>query len=79
MLRHASLASICLASLTVVTLVPAVRAARPSETLLPATTKSFVSVPDVDLMRKELEETQIGQLMKDPLMQPFIEDRKSVV
>jgi hypothetical protein len=78
-LRHASLASICLASLTVVTLVPAARAARPSETLLPATTKSFVSVPDVDLMRKESEETQIGQLMKDPLMQPFIEDLRRQV
>jgi hypothetical protein len=63
----------------VVTLVPAARAARPSETLLPATTKSFVSVPDVDLMRKELEETQIGQLMKDPLMQPFIEDLRRQV
>ncbi len=50
------------------------RAARPSETLLPATTKGFVSVPDVDALRERWDSTDLGRLVNDPIMQPFVED-----
>lgn len=48
--------------------------ARPAEKLLPASTKSFISVPDVDALRAQWDNTQWGALAKDPLMKPFIED-----
>ena len=51
------------------------RAAVPaSETLLPNTTKGFVSVASVDQMREAWNKTQLGQLSQDPLMKPFVED-----
>jgi hypothetical protein len=49
-------------------------AARPAEKLLPASTKSFVSVPNVDELRARFDKTQWGVLAKDPLMKPFVED-----
>jgi len=49
-------------------------AARPAAELLPATCKFFVSVPDVDELRKKWEETQLGHLARDPVMKPFADD-----
>ncbi|MEO8498421.1 MAG: hypothetical protein ABI614_25440, partial [Planctomycetota bacterium] len=49
-------------------------AAKPSETLLPNTTKAYISVPDVDKLREHFDQTQIGQLLSDPVMKPFVED-----
>ncbi len=49
-------------------------AAPPSEDLLPNTTKGFLSVPDVELLRTKWNETQLGQMIHDPVMKPFIED-----
>lgn len=51
-------------------------AVEPSEELLPAYTKGFLSIPDVDLLRSRWDTTQLGQLMNDPVMAPFIEDVK---
>lgn len=51
-----------------------VNAARPSDTLLPNTTKAYVSVPDVDNLRAHFDQTQFGLLLNDPVMQPFVED-----
>jgi hypothetical protein len=51
-------------------------AAVPSELLLPATTKGFISTHDVDEVRKKFNETQLGALVADPVMKPFIEDLK---
>ncbi|MDZ4819220.1 MAG: hypothetical protein SGJ20_09635, partial [Planctomycetota bacterium] len=51
-------------------------AAKSSDQLLPATTKGLLSVPDVDLLQKEFDTTQFGQLLKDPLMEPFVADFK---
>ena len=53
---------------------PASSAVRPSESLLPSTTKGYISAPDVDLLREKFSETQLGQLVEDPVMKPFIED-----
>jgi hypothetical protein len=48
----------------------------PSEQLLPSTTKGFVAAPDIDLVRSKFNETQLGALVHDPVMQPFLEDLK---
>jgi hypothetical protein len=52
----------------------AARAARPTESLLPNTTKGFLSVANVDVLKADWEKTQLGQLMNDPLMKPFVDD-----
>jgi hypothetical protein len=49
-------------------------AAPPTESLLPDTTKGFLSIPDVDLLRENWQKTQLGQLIHDPVMKPFIDD-----
>jgi hypothetical protein len=51
-------------------------AVQPSETLLPATTKGYISVQDVDALRERLSETDLGRLAEDPVMQPFMDDLK---
>jgi hypothetical protein len=53
------------------------QAAQPSQSLLPSTTKGYLSVPDVDLLLEKWNETQLGQMVDDPVMEPFIEDLKS--
>lgn len=50
------------------------QAARPCDTLMPPTTKGFVSIPDATRLRQDFEKTQLGQLVNDPAMKPFIED-----
>ena len=44
------------------------------EALLPETTQGFVLVEDVEQFRESWERTQFGQLLEDPVMQPFVED-----
>ena len=48
--------------------------AAPSETLLPAETKGFVCATNVKHLQAQWDKTQLGQLMKDPLMEPFTSD-----
>jgi hypothetical protein len=50
------------------------QAALRSEALLPDTTKGFVSTFDLARVSAQWEKTQVGQLMKDPMMKPFSED-----
>jgi len=54
-------------------------AVHPSELLLPATTKGFISTQDVDEVRTKFNATQLGEMVADPLMQPFIEDFKKQI
>ena len=54
-------------------------AAHPSDILLPNTTKAYVSVKDVDLLREKFETTQLGQLANDPVMKPFVEDLRKQI
>lgn len=49
-------------------------AAPPSEQVLPKTTKGYVSIPDMDLLREKWEQTQLGELMQLPAMKPFSKD-----
>lgn len=47
------------------------------ETLYPGSTKGFLSVANVELLDESWRRTQLGQLMQDPVMQPFEEDFKA--
>ncbi len=67
------------APVLVVLLIGDALAAQPSELLLPRTTKAFVSVPDVGQLDTSWNKTQLGQLVNDPLMQPFVEDIKAQI
>ncbi|MGY8771175.1 MAG: hypothetical protein ACKVH8_22410 [Pirellulales bacterium] len=49
-------------------------AVTPCAELLPSTTKGYVSIPDFLAMSQKWDETQLGQLMADPIMKPFKED-----
>ena len=60
----------------VTAIVPPVisRAVQPSEQLLPATTKFSIQIPDLGELRSNFDRTDLGHLMNDPLMQPFVDD-----
>lgn len=51
-------------------------AALPSDSLLPASTKGYLSVPDFAKFREQFTKSQFGQLASDPAMKPFVEDIK---
>lgn len=54
-------------------------AVHPTEALLPATTKGFVSTHDVDEVRTKFGETQLGEMVNDPVMKPFIDDLRKQI
>ncbi len=45
-----------------------------SEHLLPSNTTGWVSVPDVESLKQAIKKTQIGEMMDDPNVKPFIDD-----
>lgn len=45
-----------------------------AEVLLPNSTKGFLAVGSVDQLKEAWNKTQLGQLMQDPAMKPFLED-----
>ncbi|NQW48914.1 MAG: hypothetical protein HQ464_14235 [Planctomycetes bacterium] len=50
-----------------------------SEKILPATTRGWVSISNAPEFRQRFDRSQYGQLLKDPVMKPFIENvRKQV-
>ncbi len=50
------------------------KAAPPSEQVLPGTTKGYVSVGNIERFRTDWGKTQLGQLLADPIMEPFVKD-----
>src|SRR5688572_22005995 len=67
---------IAAATVFVATAIPVAHAAQPGETLLPGTTKGFVSIPDLARLEGDFSGTQLGELVNDEIMQPFVEDLK---
>ena len=45
-----------------------------SESVLPATTVGFASIENYDQLRDHWNQTQLGTLMADPVMEPFVKD-----
>ena len=68
----ALLAACCMALL----LGQVAQAAPKSETLLPDTTKGYVSVGDVAALRDSFNRSQWGLLVNDPVLQDFVKDFK---
>lgn len=46
----------------------------PSDELLPSATLAYVATQDVQALSDRFSQTQLGKLIDDPIMQPFIED-----
>ncbi len=51
----------------------------PSEQVFPATTRLWVSMPDVHGLKEAFDRTEYGQLAKDPVMKPFVESLRGQV
>ena len=45
----------------------------PSETVFPATTKAWISIPDSRGFGDAFKRSKYGQLVNDPAMKPFVE------
>ena len=52
------------------------QAVAPLDTLFPASTKGFVSIADLPQLNENWQRTQLGQMVQDEAMRPFIEDLK---
>lgn len=74
MRRHFSLMVTLLAAASLAIATRSAHAVPPSAVLLPSTTKAYVSIPNMEETRKKFDETQLGQLLKDPIMEPFAKD-----
>ena len=64
----------CCASSLLVLVADLAWAGPPSDTLLPKTTKGYVSVAQPKQFDERWDKTQIGQMFNDDIMQPFVED-----
>jgi hypothetical protein len=54
-------------------------AVQPSESLLPATTKGYLASPNVEEVRTKFKQTQLGEMVEDEAMKPFVEDFKAQI
>lgn len=70
------LPSLLLASLVPTLWSAAAWAAPPSDTVLPHTTKGYVSVAQPAKFQDDWQKTQLGQMFRDETMQPFVNDLK---
>ena len=76
MLRNV-LTACLLATISLATLTTTVTAQRPTTaTLVPDTTKGFLASDDVDLLIEKFNASQLGELVNDPVMKPFVDDLK---
>src|SRR5206468_4801069 len=39
----------------------------------------YLSIPNVDLLRDKFDATQLGELVRDPVMKPFVEDLRQQI
>ena len=47
-----------------------------SEVFLPADTRAWISIPSTKALAEHVEQSQFGQLTRDPALQPFVENAK---
>ena len=70
--------SLCAAAiLSSILLVSAAFGVQPSETLLPESTKGYLASPDIEDLRTKFRETELGAMVQDEQMKPFIEDLRA--
>ncbi len=73
-MRRSALFVLVLLSFSMLAGVAPSWAARPIDSLVPPTTKGFLSIPDAERLRRDFEKTQLGALVNDPEMKAFVED-----
>ena len=73
--RFALRAGLLVASLIISAACP-LYAAQPIASLLPDTTKGYLSIPDWERLENDFNATQLGELVNDEIMRPFIDDLK---
>lgn len=71
-----SFLSLCMSLAMLLNVSSTAFAVQPADRLAPATTKGFLSVDDMDELRARFNQTQLGELMNDPVMKPFTDDLK---
>ena len=74
MSRLSSWGCLAIAIISLLSKAPCYGAVPATETLLPNTTKGFLSIASIDALRENWGKTQLGQMMQDPAMKDFIED-----
>ena len=52
---------------------------QPSETIFPATTRAWLSVPDPKGLRERFDSSPYGQLIADPAMKVFVDSFKEQI
>jgi hypothetical protein len=77
--RHSKWTALAVGVLVLMTRVDSFAAVPPAENLLPNSTKGFLAVPSVDRLKESWDATQLGQLLQDPAMQPFLESFKQQI
>ncbi len=73
-MAHPRIFTLCVVIPVLLALSVPLAAVEPSQELLPETTKGFMSVANMKDLEDHWNETQIGQLMQDPIMKPFSDD-----
>ncbi|MHB8897406.1 MAG: hypothetical protein ACYC6Y_01525 [Thermoguttaceae bacterium] len=71
---HSSIWTLAKAFVLTAAMAANLGAVEPSEKLLPDTVKGFVSVTNMKVLVDSWNATKVGQLMQDPIMEPFRED-----
>jgi len=74
-----ALAAWVVTAASLLTLAAPSQAALHSDRLLPNTTKGLLVVPEMSKLIAAWNETQLGQLMNDPVMKPFTDDLKQQI
>ena len=77
--RHGFVRSLVIGALVWIAAARGAIAAAPSESLLPASTKGYIATYNVDDVREKFKATQLGALVNDPVMRPFIDDLKDQI
>ena len=73
--RNPSLCALLTFALTLSSISSA-RAVVQSDSLMSPKTRAFASIADINTLQKHWEQTQLGQLVKDETMRPFVDDLK---
>ena len=71
-----SVASICVGCVVSEAVAQQDDARFSSEYYLPANTRAWVSIPNLQTLNKHLDASQIGKLSKDPALKPFIDSAR---
>ena len=73
--RNSSLCALLTLALSLSNILAAAAAVR-SDSLMSPNTRAFASIADINALQEHWQQTQLGQLVKDESMRPFVDDLK---